>query len=105
MIDNREEVCEDNPDDCRDEEFLIREVSRILYRDYGQYITKNLTYTFMDSWSQKDRNKRDPYQQQKWKHHTDVLYNFASKRPGLKLRTLEHVLRENRGIRAEIQGK
>ena len=76
-----------------------------MYRDYGEYIKKDLKFTFIDSWSQQDFNKNDALQQQKWKNNTDALYQFATQGPGLKLRTIEKVLKENRDLRGTINSK
>jgi len=75
-MDKRNETCTYYPDDCRDEDWFIREVSKSLKENFG--IERELTFAFVDSWSQDVTNIYDEIQQEYWKTETDKIWNEAT---------------------------
>ena len=103
-IDERQDDCDyygDPSDDCKNEAWFIRELSQQLKEKFE--IERNLTYAFMDSFSQSGPNLNDEVQQSYWIGETNKLWNEATSRnETFDFRTIDDVLEENDLFKKEI---
>jgi len=105
-IDDREENCDAyGPDSeyCRNEAWFIREVSRELRENFG--IERNLTFAFMDSFSQDVINSQDDIQQMYWLEETEKLWNESTivHEDEFYFRTIDDILEENERLTKELE--
>ena len=103
-IDERQEICDyygDPSDYCKNEAWFIRELSQQFQEKFG--IERNLTYAFMDSWSQAGPNLHDEVQQSHWNEETNKLWSEATYRSGIvDFKTIGDILEENALCKEEI---
>jgi len=74
-IDERQEACDVNGEDseeCHNEDWFKREVSKEMLEKFG--IERELTFSFMDSFSQNGSNIGDEIQQEYWLQETTKLW-------------------------------
>jgi len=87
-------------DYCHNEAWLIRELQLQLYDKFA--LEKNVSFIFIDSFSQSGVNVNDPVQQQHWQEATDKLWDFAmNRKKALEFKTITDVLEENAVLRRE----
>ena len=103
-IDKRQDDCDyygDPSDYCNNEAWFIRELSQQLQEKFG--IERNLTYAFMDSWSQGFPYLNDEVQQSHWNEETNKLWSEATYSNGIiDFRTIGDILEENALCKEEI---
>ena len=96
-IDRRQNDCEhygDPSDNCKIEAWFIRELSQQLQEKFE--IERNLTFAFMDSFSQSGPNLNDEVQQSHWTEETNKLWSEATSRnETFDFKTIDDVLEEN----------
>ena len=97
-IDKRQNDCNDfgDPSDfCKNEAWFIRELSQQLKEKFD--IRRNLTFAFMDSYSQSGQtNLNDKVQQSHWIEETNKLWSEATARnETFDFKTINDVLEEN----------
>ena len=97
-IDERQDACNDfgDPSDfCKNEAWFIRELSQQLQEKFD--IRRNLTFAFMDSYSQSGQtNLNDEVQQSHWIEETNKLWSEATARnETFDFKTIDDVLEEN----------
>ena len=96
-IDERQDACNDfgDPSDfCKNEAWFIRELSQQLQEKFE--IQRNLTFAFMDSFSQFGPNLYDEVQQSHWIEETNKLWSEATSRnETFDFKTIDDVLEEN----------
>ena len=96
-IDKRQNDCDyfgDPSDDCKNEAWFIRELSNQLEEKFQ--VERNLTFAFMDSFSQSGPNLNDQTQQSYWIRETMKLWNEATgKNETFDFKTIDEVLEEN----------
>ena len=103
-IDERNESCTgDDTSDCKNEEWYRTKISHILQKNYGQYIKGNLTFTFIDAYSQKGRSKADQTQQKHFLLETEKLWQFANNPGEVIFQTIDDVLKENQKLKQSEQ--
>ena len=99
-IDARNETCTYYPDMCQDEAWFIREFNAQFQEKF--HLTKNFTFAFVDSWSQKKPDIDDPIQQQHWKEETEKLWEAATtNNKTFVFMTIDDVLEENSACKEE----
>ena len=76
-VDIRKENCENNPNNCKDEAWFMREFTSNVNEKLG--INRNLTFVFPDSHSQTERNKVKDQQQDQWNNETDKIWQFMTR--------------------------
>ena len=96
-IDRRQQDCDyygDPSDKCKNEAWFIRELSQQLQEKFE--IERNLTFAFMDSFSQSGPNLNDEVQQSHWIEETNKLWSEATSRnETFDFKTIDDVLEEN----------
>ena len=102
-IDKRQNDCDyfgDPSDDCKNEAWFIRELSNQLEEKFQ--VERNLTFAFMDSFSQSGPNLNDQTQQSYWIRETMKLWNEATgKNETFDFKTIDEVLEENAECKEE----
>ena len=102
-IDERQNDCDyfgDPSNDCKNEAWFIRELSNQLKEKFE--IERNLTFAFMDSFSQSGPNLNDQTQQSYWLRETMKLWNEAKLRnETFDFKTIDDVLEENAECKEE----
>ena len=79
----------------------MREMTKQLVDRFG--VHRNLTFAFMDSFSQSGQNMEDDTQQLHWKNETNKLWSEATGRQKtFDFRTVDDVLEENQRLRDVI---
>ena len=79
-IDERQAMCDhfgDPSEKCKNEAWFIRELSQQLYEKFD--ISRNLTFAFMDSFSQTFPGIDDEVQQEHWIEETNKLWTSSVK--------------------------
>jgi len=103
-IDERQEECDFYGEDseyCHNEAWFIKEVSREIQEKFG--ITRELTFAFMDSFSQDGMNSNDVTQQQYWIQETDKLWQFAhNMEEPFYFLTIDDILQQNQDLKKEV---
>ena len=95
-IDNRDKYCgpDLDPAYCKNEEWFIKALSKELQEKFG--LERNLTFAFMDSYSQWAPNLNDEVQQSHWINETNKLwYEATSRNETFDFKTIDDVLEEN----------
>merc|ERR1712198_592710 len=96
-INKRQEDCEYYGEDsefCQNEAWFIREFNQQLQDKFD--LTKDFSFSFMDSFSQSGPNINDDTQQQHWIIETNKLWREATeKNSTLEFKTIDEVLEEN----------
>ena len=67
-IDDRNADCEEDPRECRDEEFFYTEINKEIEKNL--HIGQNLSIVFIDSYARKEKNQDDPIQQDHFQENT-----------------------------------
>lgn len=98
-INDREQMCTDYPDFCRDEEHYLAEMNRQLQEKIN--LKRNLTAVFIDSYAKKGSNNEDPLQQQYFDQETQKLLDFMLSKGDFMFRTINDVLEENNNLHEE----
>ena len=102
-IDKRQADCDyygENSDKCKNEAWFIRSVSQQLEEKFG--VKRDLTFAFMDSFSQSGPNLNDLVQQNHWSEETQKLWTEAtSKNDTFDFKTIGDVLEENAACKEE----
>ena len=103
-IDERQDACNDfgDPSDfCKNEAWFIRELSQQLQDKFD--IRRNLTFAFMESYSQSGQtNLNDEVQQNHWIVETKKLWSEATSRnETFDFKTIDEVLEENAQCKEE----
>ena len=102
-IDKRQADCDyygENSDKCKNEAWFIRSVSQQLEEKFG--VKRDLTFAFMDSFSQSGPNLNDLVQQNHWSEETQKLWTEAtSKNDTFDFKTIDEVLEENAACKEE----
>jgi len=103
-IDDREEQCDHYGEDsqyCHNEAWFIKEFSREIEEKFG--ITRELTFAFMDSFSQDDLSIHDTTQQAYWTQETDKLWQFAhNHNEPFDFLTIDDILQQNQDLKDEV---
>ena len=103
-IDERQDACDyfgDPSDNCKNEAWFIRELSQQLKEKFD--VERNLTFAFMDSFSQSGPNLNDEVQQSHWVGETNKLWSEATpKNETFDFRFIDDVLEENDFLKQEI---
>ena len=102
-IDHRHEDCEDEyyPDrECHDEEWLTAAINTQLQEKV--HLPFNLSAVFIDSYSQKGRNKNDTLQQKYFRQETSKLLEFMKTKEDFFFRTINDILIENAQMKEEL---
>ena len=96
-IDERQDACDfygDPSDFCKNEAWFIRTLSEQLKEKFE--VKRNLTFSFMDSFSQSGPNLYDEVQQSHWTEETNKLWSEATSRnETFDFKTIDDVLEEN----------
>ena len=93
-IDDRNRKCQNYPELCKDEAWLIKEVSNQLEEKFQQ--NRTFTFAFMDSYSQSIPDIDDQVQQENWIRETNKLWQQAtSKNKTFKFLTIDDIIEEN----------
>ena len=98
VIEERQNDCMgygDPSDYCRNEAWFIKELSKQIEEKF--HIRKNLTFAFMEAYSQSGKtNLNDELQQTHWIEETNKLWNEASSRKQtFDFKTIDDVIEEN----------
>ena len=103
-IDERQDMCDhygDPSEKCKNEAWFIRELSQQLEEKFD--VTRNLTFAFMDSYSQAYPGVEDEVQQQHWVEETGKLWTEATGRnETFDFKTIDEVLEENAACKEEV---
>ena len=103
-IDERQDMCDhygDPSEKCKNEAWFIRELSQQLEEKFD--VTRNLTFAFMDSYSQAYPGVEDEVQQQHWMEETGKLWTEATGRnQTFDFKTIDEVLEENAACKEEV---
>lgn len=63
-------------------------------------VTRNFSFTFVDSWSQTISNQNDAQQQENWIRETNKLFDEATRREEIfDFLTIDDVLQDNKDLR------
>ena len=104
-IDERQDACDyfgDPSDNCKNEAWFIRELSQQLKEKFD--VERNLTFAFMDSFSQSGPNLNDEVQQSHWIEETNKLWSEATSRnKTFDFKTIDDVREENALCKEEIK--
>ena len=93
-ITDRNNTCQWYPDQCRNEAWLIQEISSQLQEKFQQ--NRSFTFAFMDSYSQSRPDIDDPVQQEHWIQETNKLWQEATnKNETFDFLTIDDILEEN----------
>ena len=98
VIEERQNDCMgygDPSDYCRNEAWFIKELSKQIEEKF--HIRKNLTFAFMEAYSQSGKtNLNDELQQTHWIEETNKLWNEAtSRKQTFDFKTIDDVIEEN----------
>ena len=103
-IDRRQADCDhygDPSEFCKNEAWFIREMSKQFLDKFE--ITRNFTFSFMDSYSQTFPGVDDQVQQQHWMEETGKLWTEATgKNETFDFKTIDEVLEENAACKEEV---
>lgn len=102
-VEKRNRMCEPRSRQCRDETWYREKISGILNRDYGDYLQRNLTFTFIDSYAKQPWNEDDEDQQTHFNQNANLLLNFATLGEEFLLQTIDDVLQENINLRKDLK--
>ena len=93
-IDDRNRKCQNYPELCKDEAWLIKEVSNQLEEKFQQ--NRTFAFAFMDSYSQSIPDIDDQVQQENWIRETGKLWQQAtSKNETFEFLTIDDIIEEN----------
>ena len=102
-IDARNDDCdyyEDPSENCKNEAWFIRELSQQLMEKFD--VERNMTFAFMDSFSQSGSNLDDEIQQIHWIEETKKLWTEATQRnETFDFKTIDEVLEDNAACKEE----
>ena len=103
-IDRRQADCDhygDPSEFCKNEAWFIREMSKQFLDKFE--ITRNFTFSFMDSYSQTFPGVDDQVQQEHWIEETAKLWAEATgKNETFDFKTIDEVLEENAACKEEV---
>ena len=104
-IDQRQTDCDfygDPSDDCKNEAWFIRELTNQLNAKFD--LQREVTFSFMDSFSQAGPNQNDEVQQQYWIRETQKLWIEATtKNETFDFLTIDDILEQNTACKEENQ--
>jgi len=99
-IDERQWMCEDDPEDCNDEAWFENEFNEQLQKRFG--LKKKLNFVFIEAYSQYKRHKKDRVQQEYFQRETQKLWDLATgSDETFEFQTIQEVLEQNYDLKEE----